>query len=42
MGQNKREAVTNSSSLLWHFIPNYSYKALKQLPEVLFQLLHQQ
>lgn len=41
-GQRKREAATNSSLLLWHFIPNYCHKALKQLPKVLFKLLHQQ
>lgn len=42
MGQSKREAAADSSSLLWHFIINYCYEVLKQLLKVLFKLLHQQ
>ena len=32
MGQGKSEAATGSSSLLWHFTPNYCYEVPKQLP----------
>lgn len=42
MGLSKREAAAKSSSLPWHFITNYCYEMLKQLPKVLFKLFRQQ